>query len=183
MYPLQPTWWVQGQCKKFPRPEYKAITVMLRYIIQFFFFFELMVYVSFWCVSMNNHCQSEKKQPMHVRPPQSWDWDNSSVVILVPHWVWGFNQITFYFVMKQMCLPLVYFLFQDTTAELYHNCVCTVQEIPSFTDLNEFMPWSEDEKGDTSMLPPYVSLVVSAPSWAGCDSSSIFPLTRFCGLS
>lgn len=67
-----------------------------------------MVYVSFWCMSMNNHCQSENKQPMHMRP-LSHGTEIIVVVILVPHWVWGFNQITFYFVMKQMCLPLVFF--------------------------------------------------------------------------
>ena len=95
----------------------------------------------------------------------------------------SFYPITFYFVIRQDCLPLVYFHFLDTTAELYHNSLCMVQEIPSFTVLNECVPWKEDEKGDPSMLLPHVSLIVSALDVVDCHSSSSFSPTRFCSMS
>lgn len=95
----------------------------------------------------------------------------------------SFYPITFYIVIRQECLPLVYFLFLDTIAELYHNSFCIVQEMPSFIVLNECVPWKEDEKGDPSMLLSHISLLVSALDIVECNSSSSFPPTRFCSMS
>lgn len=63
--------------------------------------------------------------------------------------------------MRQICLlfdsPQA--LFQDSTAELYHNSIGTVKEILPFIVLDEFMTRSEDKIRDTSVLVPLMFLL------------------------